>query len=481
MTQSWTRRDVLRTVATAASTSVLAGLSGQRRRVGIVGAGMAGISLAWLLDGQRDVVVLEARDTIGGNVRSVDVELDGQRFVVDMGAQYFHPGPYPLYTTLLSRLNLYPPESTRPEQSHSFPASITVENPAELAPRFVSPSLPERWWPLLAPWNWAGTVAFAVAFAAAQTRERLDESWTLTLGDWLPTLGLSRDLWEGTLLPWAASLFTGDIEEARGMSARAAMIFAAKALPPGLFDPVVYYVMNQGLIEAMRRMLDQCSTVQVVTRATVDHVSREPHGRFSLRCVDGSSFTVDDLVFASSGPGTLQLLNGLSGTRPQQASLEAIEFRPARLALHSDPIYAPANPGCWSFLNCQITGSYCEASMWLAAVITGPPPRTAARLWKSWVTHRRDQPVTVLHDAGFMHMMPTPSTLVAQGAVSRLQGRDGLWFAGGFLHPYDSQETALRSALGVALGLGATSTRGKTLLAAADERDVRDPAELLFR
>jgi hypothetical protein len=120
--------------ATAASTSVLAGLSGRRRTVAIVGAGMAGISLAWLLDGQRDVVVLEARDTIGGNVRSVDVELDGHRFVVDMGAQYFHPGPYPLYTALLSRLGVYPPESTRPEQSHSFPASITVENPAELVP-----------------------------------------------------------------------------------------------------------------------------------------------------------------------------------------------------------------------------------------------------------------------------------------------------------------------------------------------------------
>jgi hypothetical protein len=78
-------------------------------------------------------------------------------------------------------------------------------------------------------------------------------------------------------------------------------------------------------------------------------------------------------------------------------------------------------------------------------------------------------------------MMPTLSTLSAQGAMSRLQGQDGLWFAGGFLHPYDSQETALRSAIGVALGLGAPSTRSKAMLAAADERDVRDPAELLFR
>ena len=56
---------------------------------------MAGVSLAWLLDGAYDVTLLEARESIGGNVRSVDVALDGHEFVVDMGAQYFHPGPVP--------------------------------------------------------------------------------------------------------------------------------------------------------------------------------------------------------------------------------------------------------------------------------------------------------------------------------------------------------------------------------------------------
>ena len=48
--------------------------------------------------------------------------------------------------------------------------------------------------------------------------------------DWLPTLGLSSYQWEGMLLPWAASLFSGIVEQARSLSARAAMIFAAEAL-----------------------------------------------------------------------------------------------------------------------------------------------------------------------------------------------------------------------------------------------------------
>jgi hypothetical protein len=162
----------------------------------------------------------------------------------------------------------------------------------------------------------------------------------------------------------------------------------------------------------------------------------------------------------------------LSGTRAQRASLEGIEFRPTRLALHTDPIYASSNPVSWSFLNCQVTGSYCEASMWLATVVTSPPPPTAAKLWKSWVTHRRDQPVRVLHEAEFTHMMPTPSTISAQGTMSRLQGRDGLWFAGGFLHPTTRRRRRCDRQSDWR-GLGAASARSKALLTAADERDPR--------
>jgi monoamine oxidase len=98
-----------------------------RRKAGIVGGGMAGVSLAWLLDGARDVVLLEARASLGGNIQSIPLEVDGEMFVVDMGAQYFHPGPYPTYVKLLALLDLL-------REVHSFPASITLDSPASRRP-----------------------------------------------------------------------------------------------------------------------------------------------------------------------------------------------------------------------------------------------------------------------------------------------------------------------------------------------------------
>ena len=458
MRTAWTRREMLRTVAAVAGAPVLAARAATLPRIGIIGAGMAGVSLAWMLDEHYDVTLIEAAAIVGGNVRGVAVDLDGHQFVVDIGAQFFHPGPYPLYTALLGTLGLFPPQGS-PAGSHAFTASITLAVEGLAQPRFVSPVTPHRLWPLVAPWNSAGTSAFATCFAAARAREQQQASWALTLGDWLPALGLTREQWEGMLLPWAASLFSGSIEQARGMSARAAMIFAAKALPLNPFDPLLYYTLAPGMGEVLDRLLAQCATVHVRTNAAVRHVSPAIGGGYVLECADGSVVTVDELVFASSGPATMQLLSGLPGMEAQIAALQAIEFHDAHLALHTDPIYAPSHPLFWSFLNCAVQGESCEASMWLAPVLTGTPVTTAAKLWKSWTTHRAQQPSQLLHRATFRHMLPTPASIAGQNALRQHQGRAGVWFAGGYTLPYDAQETALLSALGVALGLSSGSAR----------------------
>jgi predicted NAD/FAD-binding protein len=476
-----TRRDLLRSLAAVAAFARPAeGRRAGRRRVVILGGGMAGVALAWLLDSRYDVTLLEAGAVIGGNVQSVDVEIGGQVYTVDVGAQFFHPGPYPLYTTLLAALGLYPPQPGAPAGAHAFSASITLSADAEPLPRFVSPDLPDRAWPLFTGWNVPGLVAFGTAFAAAKRREQARGRWGLTLGEWLPTIGLKREQWEGMILPWAASLFSGDIEQARGMSARAAMLFAAKALPANPLAPVRYYTMRPGMGEVLRRLIGQLTTSQVFTNARVRHVLRDAQNQFHIGCTDGRGLVADEVVFAASGPSTLQLLEGVPGTALERDALRRIEFHSARLAVHADPAYVPPAPGLWSFLNCRIDGAFCEASMWMASVVGDGPGSPAAGLWKSWTTHRVE-PAQVFHEAAFMHMLPTPATIAGQVALHALQGRSGMWYAGGYLFPYDSQETALWSAVEIALGLGGSS-RAATLLAqpsvdAEQMAGLRDEAE----
>ena len=107
MTLRVNRRDMLRALVAGTALTGHGVRAAQTGSVGIIGGGMAGVSLAWFLDGSRNVVLLESGDSVGGNIHSAPVELDGLQFEVDMGAQYFHPGPYPLYTALLTYLGLH--------------------------------------------------------------------------------------------------------------------------------------------------------------------------------------------------------------------------------------------------------------------------------------------------------------------------------------------------------------------------------------
>lgn len=429
-------------------------------RVAVIGGGMAGVAAAWLLDGQAQVTLFEAAPALGGNVRTVTVEQAGHSWAVDVGAQYFHPGPYPSYVALLAQLGLYP-DSTG--ESHRFTASITVEAPGEAWPRFVSPVLPGRAWPLLAPWNRAGVQAFQRAFTAAQRRELRDASWLQTLGDWLPRLGLDAAQWEGMLLPWAASLNQSGIEDARAISARSAMVFAALALSDNPLDPVQYHVLDRGMVEPMLRM--QAGTASVDWRLGQPVQAVQRSGSVYLVATAGGTVEVDRVVFAASGEPTLALLAGLPNTADRQAALAQIPFYDARLMLHTDAAYVRPEPALRSFLNCRIENGFCEASMDMGAVLAPGPGGQTATLWKSWVTHRPQLPAQVLHDHWFRHVLPSAGAIQAQQVLQAQQGQDGLWIIGGYTRPYDAQETALLSAMDAVAMLAPASARRRQLLA----------------
>lgn len=422
-------------------------------RVAIIGGGMAGVASAWLLDGVCDVRLFEARGSLGGNVRTVPLLLGGQTRAVDLGAQYFHPGPYPTYVQLLEQLGLWPVATG---EARAFIASITIDAPNESRPRFVSPILPGRAWPLLADWNRPAVQAFQTTLSASRRREQRGGSWLLPMADWLATLPITPAQADTLILPWAAALNSGDVTQTGGLSARALMVFAAGALPASPLEPIVYYVLERGMIEPLNRMVAQLTTAQVATDMPVDAVAPAAGGGWTVQPHQGPAQQFDAIVFAASGPPTLALLQGLPGTAVARNALQGMGFYGATLALHADPAFAPTDTKWWSFLNCRAEGNFCEASMWLDSVLG------VDSLWKSWITHRATPPQQELARADFLHTVPSPANIHAQRLLATQQGRGGLWFAGSYTLPFDSQETALLSAMTVAEGLagGSARTRG---------------------
>jgi predicted NAD/FAD-binding protein len=96
--------------------------------------------------------------------------------------------------------------------------------------------------------------------------------------------------------------------------------------------------------------------------------------------------------------------------------------------------------------------------MQLAAAVRPLSNGAPVALWKSWATHRAQDPADILHRVEYRHILPTPATLRGQDALRPLQGEGGVWFVGGWTMPFDAQETALLSAWSVAEALGSLET-----------------------
>ena len=406
MTGFLSRRDFLQLVAATAVLPVSqAGAAPRRRSVGIVGGGMAGVSLAWLLDGAYDVTLLEARESIGGNVRSVDVALDGHEFVVDMGAQYFHPGPYPLYTALLEQLGLFDPNAVEQSAAHGFPASITLTAGVNATPRFVSPILPDRWWPFVAPWNWAGLWAFGVGFLAAKAREELNAELGRHAGAVAPDVG-------------AAAGAVGRDAAAVG---RVAVLGRRRAMPgpvgsrrDGLRrEGAASQPARSARVLRAQTGVDRSADADDRSVLDVDRPDRragerrEAHGTGLQAAVRRRTGPSSSTSWSARRPGPRRVSSSGDFPRRRRNAASSTAWSSTTRGSSSTPIPCThrATRIDRSFLNCDVHDAFCEASMWMASVISGPPPETAAKLWKSWTTHRA-QPAQVLYDTEFRHMLP---------------------------------------------------------------------------
>jgi predicted NAD/FAD-binding protein len=421
---------------------------GAPARIGIVGGGIAGVSCAWLLDGVADVVLFEERPTLGGHAHTIPVAAGGQEIAVDVGAQFFAPGPHPTYLRLLERVGLLDPQHPEADATLDVDMTITVGGADEAVPRFVSPSR-LRLAPLFAPWNRAALAAFFVFTRAA---ERLSENgdWQLTLDEWLGGLAIKPETRERVLVPLLAAMTGCPIEQVRAQSARAAVLFLAKAVPEKPLDPVRYGNSLLGLQGNVERIAERSANLVVHLGAAVGGVHPRPAGGFRIEHAAGPPEDVDLLVLATPPYAAAPLLAELPPLAEAAEVLAQFEYFTAEISIHRDPAYMPTRRRHWSAYNVRVDGGFAEGSVWYGALRPPAPGGGPLSLFKSWATARSAPPADEILRRAFRHPLVTPAFLGLQDRLAAFQGTAGVFFAGSYTHEVDSQETALVSAMNVA-------------------------------
>ncbi|WP_157854606.1 NAD(P)-binding protein [Streptomyces griseofuscus] len=412
-------------------------------RVGIAGGGIAGLTLAWLLAEDHEVLVLEEQPRLGGNAESVRTTLHGKTYVIDLGVRETPLEASPVWRHMAAAAGIPAEDLVETTSSrvvfreHERSALWVSADPTDMT-RPVTPD---------------GQTDQAMARLAQQSARWQEQgaSWDLTLdealNDWLPRSFPAQRL----LCALPASLYGCTLDEARQLSARAV---GATLTPPDGVPRTTY--LRSGAASLIHGLAAGFSRSVRMRLSTGLRTVRQAGAGFELVDGAGAVHRVDALALALPADRALAVLSGLVGTGAWQTALGCIAYRNVTYALHRDPYGMPENRRLWSASNTTVDEYRSQTTTWYG-------PSLGVDLFVSQVDHRSAPPREQLARSSFRATLPTPAACRARQRLGEIEAGQRLLFLGHCTTPVETQEAAMRSAMAVAHHLAPRGARLRRL------------------
>jgi predicted NAD/FAD-binding protein len=413
-----------------------------RPRLAVIGAGISGLSAAWLLREAFEVTLFEAEPRAGGHADTQTVTLDGEEVAVDTGFIVFNNVNYPNLLGFFAALGVASHESNM-----SF--GVSKNNAAyeyaggELKQLFAQPGniFKGRFWRM---------VADILRFNKQAPKLLDDAGCDKSLGEYLIANRYSEGFAEDYILPMGAAIWSASVE---GMNA-----FPAKSF--------IRFFVNHGLLKINDR--PQWRTVTGGSRIYVQRVLRDlgPDIRLGTpvqkirRSAEGGiietaqgSAVFSKIVFACHADQALAMIENPSLREAEV--LGAIKFQDNVAVLHQDAALMPRRRLAWSSWNylSQSREDQNQAiclTYWMN-LLQGL--KTRLPLLVSLNPGIAIDPAKILRRMVYRHPQFDAAAIQAQESLNDIQGVENFWFAGAWTG-WGFHEDGIASAVRIANALG---------------------------
>lgn len=409
-------------------------------KVAVIGAGISGLTAAYLLSDKYQVSLFEASSQAGGHTYTVDVDEAGRRLAIDMGFIVFNRRTYPHFVRLLDELGVEPQAS---EMSFSVrcDASGFEYNGGDLNQLFAQRRnlLRPAFYRML--WGVLRFHRLAPSLLRAGTEQ--------TLGEFVEDHGFSQPFVDRYLVPMAASIWSTDPDELLAYPARTMAEFLSNHGMLTVNDRPQWLAVSgssRSYVRAMENVLGGrlrlATPIQSVRRFD-DRVEVRPRG--------GEVERFDEVVMATHSDQTLALLADANAA--ERGVLEAIPYQDNEAVLHTDRRFLPRRRRAWASWNYhQNTAS--PGGVQLTYYMNRLQGLQSENHY-CVTLNRSDEidPATVLHRASFAHPLYTAAGIAAQGRWRDISGRNRTHFCGAYWG-FGFHEDGVVSARRVAQSLG---------------------------
>jgi len=409
-----------------------------RKRLAIVGSGVAGLVAAERLCREHDVTVFEADDRIGGHTHTVDVETASGPLAIDTGFIVCNDRTYPGFLAMLQRLQV-------PLRPSTMSFSVRCERTGlEYNGGGFNQLFAQRR-NLLRPSFW-GMLRDVLRFHRMAPRFAATDA---TLQDVLREGRFGPGFAAHYLVPMMAAIWSAEPQRLLAMPARFFLRFFA----------------NHGMLTVADR--PTWYTVAGGSRSYLGPLTASFRDRIRLRCPvaaiardrDGVVVTVagrgperfDGAIVAAHSDQALRLLRDPDAG--EREVLGAIPYQENDVVLHTDERLLPRTRRAWAAWNYHLpavpapraTVTYC---MNILQGLPGPATynvtlnRTAAI-----------DPAKVLASFVYHHPVFDDAGVRAQARVPEINGKGRVWYCGAWCG-FGFHEDAVQAALRVAADFG---------------------------
>jgi predicted NAD/FAD-binding protein len=418
---------------------------GGRGRLAVVGAGVAGLTAAYLLQRQFDVTLYEASDRLGGHAHTHDVVTpDAGTLAIDSGFIVYNDTTYPQLRRLFSELDV----ATQPaDMSMSIrcegcgleyaggrgPAGLLARPRSVVSPAFVK-------------------MLFEVGkFYRQAKRFLLEGDDELTLGGFLDRGGYSRYFVNHFMVPVVACVWSTATGAALAYPARYLFVFLDNHGMLSVTGAPAWRTVTGGSRTYVERIAKQLHAVHT---ATPVRSVRRMGAQVAIRDDCDQVATFDGVVLATHADEAVRLLG--HGDAAAHAILGVFSYSRNETWLHHDGSLLPLARRARSSWNYLLPGCEADPDAVLVSYDMNRLQSLPSRRPHLVTLNATDRiaPNLVVERMRYDHPIYTVEAVAAQRQLSGLN--DGTIAFAGAYHGWGFHEDGCRSGVAAAASLGVT-------------------------